>query len=171
MALAVAVLSAAGWGGCSRLPWPGESAPKGEAAPVRIIDRAEFDQLLREHLGKVVLVDFWATWCGPCRELFPHTVGLQRRFAGRGLAVVTLSVDSPSAEPAVREFLAEQDAVTENFIVQGGGSSKAIEEFKIGEGTIPFLKLYDRQGKLRKQFAAPDPKKIDQAVERLLDEK
>ena len=160
--LAGSLLALAVWAGCERMP--------SSQTPVRTIDRAEFDNVIRQHKGHVVLVDFWATWCDPCRRLFPQTVSLAERYSGRGLSVVTLSVDSASAEPDVRDFLASQHATGENFMVRDGGGAQAVQDFEIGSGAIPYLKLYDRQGRLREQLEGPDPAEVDRAVQRLLDE-
>ena len=56
---------------------------------------------LAEHRGKVVLLDFWATWCGPCRALSPTLRELGHRYAGRGLVVIGVNVDEdgPSHVP------------------------------------------------------------------------
>jgi thiol-disulfide isomerase/thioredoxin len=133
--------------------------------------------MLRRHRGRVVLVDFWATWCEPCMELFPHAVELRRRFAGRGLTVVSLSMDDPERQAAVEEFLARQDAAVtemEHFISRDGAGPQPFGDYQITGGALPHLKLYDRQGKLRKLFGGDggpiDPRQVDRAVEGLLGE-
>lgn len=60
---------------------------------------------LADHKGKVLMVDFWATWCGPCRVEIPGFVELQRRYRDQGLVIIGLSQDD-DAEP-VREFYKE----------------------------------------------------------------
>src|SRR4051812_10456156 len=63
--------------------------------------------------GKVVLIDVWGSFCAPCREKFPHVVELNRKYAARGLAVISVSVDVPGdtdALAAARDFLVRQKA-------------------------------------------------------------
>jgi thiol-disulfide isomerase/thioredoxin len=57
---------------------------------------------LSSYRGKVVLLDFWATWCDPCREEIPHFVELQKRYGDQGLQIIGVSMDD-EAEP-VRDF-------------------------------------------------------------------
>ncbi len=150
-------------------------APQQPAAAVtlRTLDPADFHDVLARHGGRVALVDFWATWCSPCVEWFPHTVELQRRLAGRGLSVITVSMDDSDQTAAVQDFLQRQQATSENFINRDGAGSQSFDEYQIPSG-LPHLKLYDRRGKLRKTFAAGaspvDARQIQRAVEELLDE-
>ncbi len=58
--------------------------------------------MLSSYRGKVVLLDFWATWCGPCKEEIPHLVDLQNRYGSDGLQIIGISMDD-SPDP-VREF-------------------------------------------------------------------
>jgi thiol-disulfide isomerase/thioredoxin len=143
-----------------------------------VVDRAGYDAVIAEHRGKVVLVDFWATWCLPCVEQLPHTLKLGQRFAKRGLAVVTVSCDEPTESDRVTKFLSTQQASgATNLISQFGGSPRTMDEFEIAGGAVPFYKLYDRAGQLRQSFGIdPAAKKqftsadIEAAVERLLAE-
>jgi thiol-disulfide isomerase/thioredoxin len=150
------------------------------SAPVQLtpVDRAAFDTVVAKHRGKVVLVDFWATWCLPCVEQLPHTLQLARNFADRGLAVVTVSCDEPTEADRVADLLRSKGAGdATNLISQFGGSAQTMEAFEIPSGAVPFYQLYDRAGKLRrtfgtnptatKQFTAAD---IDAAIETLLAE-
>ena len=57
--------------------------------------------------GKVVLIDFWATWCGPCREALPHLRDVARKFQGQPLVVLSISLDSDEAK--WKEFIAKND--------------------------------------------------------------
>ncbi len=151
--------------GCS-----GSSSPQ-----LDVTDETALAKVLQRHRGKVVLVDFWATWCLPCLELFPHTVQLHERFADRGLTVISVSLDDPDDDRAAAlEFLTSQGATFENFISTYGVGPQAFEAFEIDNGALPHFKLYDRDGKLHKVFASGeepiDPQQIDRAVEELLDE-
>jgi thiol-disulfide isomerase/thioredoxin len=148
------------------------SPPSVAGPPPRTLDAPGLARLLDQHRGQVVLVDFWATWCGPCVKLFPHTVELQRRLADRGLAVITVSLDDPADAPAVRKFLDQNGAATENYLSSYGVGPEAMTAFRISDGALPHVRIYDAQGRLRKTFASGgrmiDPKEIESAVEGLL---
>ena len=62
-------------------------------------------KLVEKNQGKVMLIDYWATWCGPCTEKFPHTVELDHKYRDSGLVVVSISVDDPEEKEQVLEFL------------------------------------------------------------------
>jgi peroxiredoxin len=73
---------------------------KGAFAPDFTLPQLDGHELrLSSYRGKVVLLDFWATWCAPCREETPHLVELQQKYADRGLQVIGVSMDD-SPEPA-----------------------------------------------------------------------
>lgn len=108
---------------------------------------------LSELRGKVVLVNFWATWCPPCRKEMPDLEALYSRFKGEGLVVLAIS-DEDAAK--VRPFIAERQ-VTYPILLDPG--RKVNDLFQV-EG-IPKTFVYDREGKLvaqsidmrtRKQF-------------------
>jgi thiol-disulfide isomerase/thioredoxin len=158
---ALAILAAVG---CCREP--GDRA----AHDVQLdsIDAAGLDKAVEERRGQVVLVDFWATWCGPCRELFPHAVELHKRFGDRGLAVITVSLDDPDNRAAVSKFLDQNGPTLENYLAVYGVGPAAFTAFHIDDGALPHLRLYDRQGKLRRAFQSGgkplDSHEVEQAV-------
>jgi thiol-disulfide isomerase/thioredoxin len=62
-------------------------------------------RIVAPHRGRVLAVNFWATWCVPCREEMPALVAAGRRFSGEGVDIVLVSADFSSALPAVDRFL------------------------------------------------------------------
>jgi thiol-disulfide isomerase/thioredoxin len=95
---------------------------------------------LRELRGKVVLVNFWATWCPPCRKEMPDLEALYRKFKDQGLVI--LAIDDVEAGK-IKPYLAEHP-VTYPILLDPG--RKANESFHIGG--IPKSFVYDREGKL-----------------------
>jgi thiol-disulfide isomerase/thioredoxin len=140
-------------------PRPGTVLAAGEVS-LRAVDADTFRDAIDQHKGRVILVDFWATWCGPCKEDFPHSVELSRRFKEQGLQVVSVSFDDPKDYPAVLAFLREQGATIENLVSVNGMSIESISAFDIVGGALPFYKLYDRTGALRYQFTG-DPEGLE----------
>jgi thiol-disulfide isomerase/thioredoxin len=145
------------------------------AVTLQVVDEAGYKEVLGRHMGKVVLVDFWATWCRPCVEQFRHTVQLDKDFRGQGLAVVSVSLDQPSDLPDVRAFLESEDATFDNLLSKYGSGTESVEVFDIPGGALPHYKLYDRRGKLRHTFSLEptaerqfSPEDIRQQVEQLL---
>ena len=177
-----ALLLAVAAAGCSRPASErggrGEGKPAEQAAqkanpgvPVAAISPEKLPAVVEKYRGKVLLIDYWATWCEPCKELFPHTVALSREFGDRGLAVVSLSLDDEEEEAAVRKFLTANGATFENLRATTGASSESTDRLGIPGGALPFFQLYDRAGKLRKTFPAPvKPAEVDRAVRQLLAE-
>lgn len=122
------------------------------AAPSRLageLDARGLVEAIAREKGRVVLVNFWATWCVPCREEFPVLSRLQVRHRGAGLTILGVSTDFEKARPAVEKFLREQKPAFANYKKKSGGDDQDFIEAvdpKWG-GELPFSVLYDRSGR------------------------
>ena len=73
----------------------------------RTLDPAPTTKTLAAYRGEVVLVNVWATWCGPCRIEMPALQALHESYGPRGLHIVAVSIDDPGMEDAIRAFVSE----------------------------------------------------------------
>ncbi len=113
------------------------------------LDARGLRTLLAERKGRVVLVNFWATWCVPCREEIPDLVRLQREFGPRGLTIVGISTDFSGQTAAVEKFLAETKPNFQNYRKKAGGDDGAFIEAVDATwgGELPFSVLYAADGR------------------------
>ena len=100
---------------------------------------------LKDYAGKVVLIDFWATWCPPCREEVPNLVALHKKSAGKGFDILGVSLDGP--EPKKVIGFTQQNDMTWRHIYDGGGWEAAVPR-KYGVHSIPFTVLVGKDGKI-----------------------
>jgi thiol-disulfide isomerase/thioredoxin len=138
---------------------PPDGPPANDAAvALKVIDAPGLDEMIANNEGRVVLVDFWATWCAECMEMFPHAVELARQHGAEGLSVVTVSCDSEKAEPQVLAFLKQfpaQGIALEH--VRVADDRTFVDDFKIENGTLPYLRIYGRDGQVVRTFVQGDP--------------
>jgi cytochrome c biogenesis protein CcmG, thiol:disulfide interchange protein DsbE len=92
--------------------------------------------------GKVVLLDFWASWCEPCKASFPFMEELQKRFGSQGLVIVAVNVDENRSD--MEEFLKKNSA---SFTVVRDAAQKLVAQAEIA--TMPSSFLVDQEGKVR----------------------
>jgi thiol-disulfide isomerase/thioredoxin len=128
-----------------------------EAIALKPLKWTKFRELVAARPAKYTLVDVWATTCGPCKENFPHLVEMHKRFADKGLKVISLTLDDPTDKKAVaaaEQFLREKKAVFTNVLLDenfGDGYDK------LNLNTIPAVFLFDIDGKEFKRFTMDDP--------------
>jgi thiol-disulfide isomerase/thioredoxin len=154
--------------GCMRCPSSTDDACSTSPELLKEVTLSEIDahglvQAIEKHRGRVVLVDFLATWCGPCVQLFPHTVELHRRYSRDDLAVITISLDKLNQRAAVLEFLRRHGATTENYQNAIESDSEAFDAYSISEG-VPHTCIYNRAGKLVRTIDGNRPAEIDKGV-------
>lgn len=120
---------------------------------------------LSDYRGKIILLDFWATWCTPCRDEIPRFVRLQDKYGAAGFQIIGISMDD-SAEP-VRQFHRDFHI---NYPIALGGAR--LGELYGGVFGLPIAFLIDRQGRiLSKHVGATDPVIFDQEIASALDAK
>jgi cytochrome c biogenesis protein CcmG/thiol:disulfide interchange protein DsbE len=140
------------------------------SAPLKTIDGKPFK--LSDAKGKVMLLDLWATWCGPCRLEVPHLVELQKEFGPRGLEIFGLDIDPESdTTEAVREFM---DQYKVNYKVAFLERQYA-SALMAGNGSIPQSYVITRDGKIYKRFVgfspSQTPPQLRTAIEEALNTK
>lgn len=119
---------------------------------------------LSRYRGKVVYLDFWASWCEPCRKSFPVMRKLQRKYKSKGLRVVTINLDKDRKE--VRRFLREFRA---NFPIALDPKGKIARRY--GVKAMPSSYLIDRKGRIRHVhlgFRTSNSKKVEAQIKKLL---
>jgi cytochrome c biogenesis protein CcmG/thiol:disulfide interchange protein DsbE len=134
------------------------------AAPTALIPTVDAP-LLRDLKGKVVLLDFWASWCGPCRQSFPWMNELQRRY-GSDLVVLAVNVDQDRA--LAEQFLKTTPAA---FRVEYDPDGKLATQFEVT--SMPTSFVIDRKGQVREQhkgFRTVQRAEREQVIAKLLKE-
>jgi cytochrome c biogenesis protein CcmG/thiol:disulfide interchange protein DsbE len=102
---------------------------------------------LADHRGQVVLINYWATWCEPCRDELPGLMQIARESGPRGLSVVGVSLDDgPDAQAKVRQFAAQYR------LPYPVAFPDPTQHFPAREITIPTSVLFDRQGRVVKTY-------------------
>ena len=125
---------------------------EGNQKPVSV-EMVTADQLtaLRKNVGtdKLLLVNFWATWCGPCTVEFPELQQMVRMYAKRQLQIVTVSINNPDEEKFVTAFLQEQHAINRNLLFSGTDSADAVKAFGTDwKGGVPYTVLIGMNGEV-----------------------
>lgn len=144
------------------------------------LERLKWSQLQKRLANpsvKYTIVDAWSTTCAPCKENFPHVVEMNKKYAPKGLAVISLTLDDPTDAAAVAEaerFLKEKKATFTNVLLDenfGDGFDK------LNINAIPAVFIFGPDGKEVKRFTMDDPKnqftydEVEKAVANLLDAK
>jgi thiol-disulfide isomerase/thioredoxin len=123
----------------------------GATAKLTAVDAAGIRQKLAALRGKIVVLNLWATWCGPCVMEFPELVRFEKTYRSRGVTVIGLSMDEPDKAPTlVPVFLRKQSAAFPVYIMKRVDPPTVIAAFdRYWEGSIPVTYVFDRKGRLQ----------------------
>lgn len=119
---------------------------------------------MKDLQGKVVLVDFWASWCGPCKEALPHYGKLYEKYKDKGLVVIGINAD---------DDLAERDAFLKStpvrFPLFFDQDKSAVGDFQVK--ALPTLYVFDKKLKpvaMHRGFDAKDTQALEKQIQELL---
>ncbi len=139
-------------------PAPADPPP---AVTVKVVKYDGLSDLIKQNRGKVVVVDFWADYCVPCKREFPKLVALHGKHARDGLVAVSVSLDDLSeggAKDMVVKFLERQNATLTNLILD---EKPEVWQAKLKIDGPPLVMVFNRKGELEQRFADTD---VDYAV-------
>jgi cytochrome c biogenesis protein CcmG, thiol:disulfide interchange protein DsbE len=120
--------------------WPAEPTPSGRRPfpEIQLLDAQGAAHDLKTILGRVTVLNFWATWCGPCRQELPELQQLYNELGGRGMALLAVNVDSPREQ--VGPFLKRANLSLPVFFLDEE------TEATIGIRSLPTTVLLDAEG-------------------------
>jgi peroxiredoxin len=140
---------------------------KGDKAPaIKLVTTTGQTVTLANYKGYVLVMDFFATWCIPCKESIPHMVSLNRKYGKQGLQILGVSVDE-GGEREVKNFIAERKI---NYPVAVAGEDLQTE---YGLRSIPTIYVINKKGMVAEKFQGYSDqtgKAMEDAIKRLLAE-
>lgn len=168
LALTIAVVSALAGCATTAATETGNAARASGAAPdftLRDVDGR--DVSLSDFTGRVVVLDFWATWCVPCEAAMPHLQTMYEKYESQGLTIIAVSMDGPETLSAVGPF-ARRYGLTFPVLLDVETKVTGIYNPK---GTAPLSVLIGRDGRVahtKQGFTAGDEKLVEAEILRLL---
>jgi len=113
-----------------------------------MIDAQGFQKILEQNRGKALLVNFWATWCEPCRDEYPMLNELAKQYAPQGLQVVGVSMDDDGDLILMRRFLARYKPIFRNYRKAAGAEAEFRQSVLAGwTGSMPVSVFYAKDGR------------------------
>ncbi len=144
---------------------PAEMAPAVLQANFKTLDGRT--KKLADYSGKVVVVDLWATWCGPCRQEIPHLIAMAKDYKSKGVEVIGLTNENPTAdEQKVKDFSKEFKI---NYPLGWADPQMQIGLMN-GRNGIPQTIIIGRDGKVKKHFVGFSAMISPQQMKAALDE-
>jgi peroxiredoxin len=142
------------------LPATGPARPLFQLPDVNGVERD-----IREWDGKVLVINFWATWCPPCLREIPEFIELQKTFGPRGLQFIGVALDQPDK---VKTFI-EEHGINYPILVSEEKGTVVTKEYGNDLGVLPYTAFIDRQGQLLHTHAgALDKKTTERLISPLL---
>lgn len=143
-----------------------------QAAPptkLAAVDEVAYPRAVAASKGKVVLVNFWATWCEPCRKEMPALAKLATALKPKGLELITISADEPEDEKAAVAYLVKAGIPDPAYIKKAKNDDKFIGAIDAKwSGALPALILYDKTGKKVKAWIGETELRVVEAEIRKL---
>jgi peroxiredoxin len=137
----------------------------GQSVALTLKDLSGVEQSLQSLKGRIVVLNFWATFCVPCRTEMPELAAVQNEFAALGVQVIGVSTDAISERAKVLQFVRETKV---NFPIWIGGSSEHMIKFGLG-AALPGTVVIDREGKIAKIISGiVDQRMLRKEIESLL---
>jgi len=99
---------------------------------------------VRDYRGKIVVLNFWATWCGPCKAEMPIFVEAEKEYGPRGVVFIAVSLDDRETRPKIPDFLTEHKI---GFPVWVGASTMDLDDLKLGQA-LPATAFLDQEGRV-----------------------
>jgi len=141
------------------------AAPVKEGDAFPDLSKFGLEGTLPDTKGKIVLVDFFASWCGPCKESFPAMNDLQKKYGEKGFVIIAINLDKKKSD--MDDFVKAHPA---NFVIVRDGENKLVKEVKIA--TMPSSFVLDKDGKVRAAHhgfkGEESVKKYNEEIESLL---
>lgn len=140
----------------------------GQAAPDFVLPDLSGNMVsLKEFRGKVVLVDFWATWCLPCRKTLPELAELDKKYGDNGLVILGLSIDDPSSydNAYVSKF---KDRYNVDYRILRADKDIVKKYLGTDNPRVPTLFIIDKNGKIVKKFEGMKPGEVEEELKKRL---
>jgi len=157
-----------------------ESADGHSTAPTTTdlvpISFVQWDGILEEQRGKITVVDFWASWCPPCIERFPHMVEMHHKYSDRGVRFISLNFDEQGDKESIdwaNDFLGRIKAVIPNYHMDEN-MTEAFEQLDLLG--LPVVRIYATDGTEAHRLSGDNPykqfteKDVENAVVDLLNQ-
>ncbi|HWF47920.1 MAG TPA: TlpA disulfide reductase family protein [Bryobacteraceae bacterium] len=137
------------------------------------LDERSFHQMVSAHHGQILMVDFWATWCAPCREELPQLVTMAQEYRSKGVTFVTISCDYPEQKTQALSYIRQKGAPGPYYLRQVDDDDKFVaaidSKWSKSSGALPALFLYNRSGHMAESFVgATNMKVVRTALEKAL---